>query len=301
MVSSSNDTIRNGIAPDSALTATESAQARSFVPFLPADIYLAAFGQGQTRRQKTTRLVLVAIGAALMTASFAAAEDRSPAQLPAAPPAVSSAAPMVATSAPPATPDFAAQVAARLAPMVPAGMRVKSVTLGCNPPPDATLDNVAPGLTQLESQGFVTEFRVNGRLFACSATVNAERQVMVAARDIEPNQPVSEHDFEARWVDAFPNAPGSIAEFPGQGPYVSATLIRAGQPLYANELTRPVVVHPGDQVVVLVKNGPVTVRTQLEAQSSAAVGETATMTNPASGTPVMVTVTGPKTAELVMQ
>ena len=84
-------------------------------------------------------------------------------------------------------------------------------------------------------------------------------------------------------------------------PYVSATLIRAGQPLYENSLRRPIAVHPGDQVTVLVKNGAVTVRAQLQAQTQAAVGDSATMINPASGMPVAVIVTGPRIAELVMQ
>lgn len=303
MPSSNNDAMLDSVAPDSVLAAAGSVHARSFAPLLTAEVYLAAFGHGTARRQKATRLVLVALGAALMTASFAAADDRAQAQLPSPPPAIASTAPAVAASTPaqPATSDFAAQVTAQLAALMPAGMRVQSVALGCNPPAGATLDSVAPGVGRLESRGFVVGFRVNGRPFACSATANAERQVMAAAHDIEAGQPVSEHDFETRWVDAFDNAPGSLTEFPQQGPYVSATLIRAGQPLYARELTRPVVVHPGDQVMVLVKNGPVTVRTQLEAQSAAAVGETASMMNPASGTPVMVTVTGPKMAELVMQ
>jgi flagella basal body P-ring formation protein FlgA len=54
-------------------------------------------------------------------------------------------------------------------------------------------------------------------------------------------------------------------------------------------------------VTVVVKNGAVTVRTQLRAQSQASVGDTATMVNPLTGTPVAVTVTGLRTAELVMQ
>ena len=94
---------------------------------------------------------------------------------------------------------------------------------------------------------------------------------------------------------------GALSALPQNGPYVSATRIRAGQPLYPNEIARPAAVHPGDLVATLVKNGPVTVRAQLVSQSTAAVGETATMTNPTSGSLVTVTVTGPKTAEVVMQ
>lgn len=197
--------------------------------------------------------------------------------------------------------DFTAQVAARIAPLMANGMRLESVALGCNPPADATLKSVAPGLTRVESRGFVVEFQLKDRTLACSATLSASRQVLFAAHDIESNQPVTEQDFELRDIDAFAGPMAALSAFPQTGSYVSATRIRAGQPLYSNQVTRPAAVHPGDLVATLVKNGPVTVRAQLVSQSTASVGETAMMTNPASGTPVAVTIVGPKMAEMVMQ
>jgi len=41
-------------------------------------------------------------------------------------------------------------------------------------------------------------------------------------------------------------------------------MIRSGQPLYQNSLKRPIAVHPGELVTVLVTNGPVSVRAQLQ-------------------------------------
>jgi flagella basal body P-ring formation protein FlgA len=102
-------------------------------------------------------------------------------------------------------------------------------------------------------------------------------------------------------VDAFSVGSGSLDVFPSNGPYAASTYIRAGQPVYQNQVARPIAVHAGELVMVLVKNGPVTVRAQLQSQSTAAVGETATMINPGSGRPILVTVTGPRAAELVMQ
>jgi flagella basal body P-ring formation protein FlgA len=78
-------------------------------------------------------------------------------------------------------------------------------------------------------------------------------------------------------------------------------VIRAGQPLYQSAITRPIAVHPGEMVTVMVKNGPVRLRALLQAQSQGAVGDSVTLVNPASGTPVMVVVTGPHSAELVLQ
>ena len=141
----------------------------------------------------------------------------------------------------------------------------------------------------------MVELQSGDRSLFCSAMMTASRQVLAAAHDLATDAPVAETDFAPSWVDAFSTAPGALASFPIQGPYISATLIRAGQPLYQNSLKRPIAVHQGEMVTVLVKNGPVTVRAQLQAQSQAAVGDSATMINPSSGLPVAVTVTGPKT------
>lgn len=189
----------------------------------------------------------------------------------------------------------------QLSRIVPNEMRIEGVTLGCKPPPGATLKSVAPGLTILSARSFMVELQSGDRTIFCSAAMNASRQVMAATRDLDANMPVAETDFASNWVDAFSITPGALASFPNQGSYVSAIAFRAGQPLYQNSLRRPIVVHPGDLVTVLVKNGPVTVRAQLQAQTQAVVGDSATMINPGSGMPVSVTVTGPKIAELVMQ
>ena len=197
--------------------------------------------------------------------------------------------------------DLAAQVQAQLGAMVPAGLRVDRVELGCKPPVGATLKAVAPGFAQLTSRAFMVKLEKGDRSTFCSATMDASRQVLTATRDIQPGEPVTSADFQPQWVDAFGGSTGALIEFPNQGPYASATVIRAGQPLYQSALLRPIAVHFGEMVMVLVRNGPIRVRAQLQAQSQAAIGDTVTVVNPASGVPVMVTVTGPKIAELVMQ
>ncbi len=197
--------------------------------------------------------------------------------------------------------ELAAQVLERLRTRMPLGVRIDAVNLGCEPPPNARLKSVAPGVSVLSSRGFVVELGENGRTFVCSAWVDAKRPVLAASRDIAPNQSLSQADFTTTWVDAFSGAPGAFASFPDQGPYVAATDIRAGQPLYPSELARPLAVHPGDMVTVLVRNGPVLVRTRLEARQAASIGQTATMVNPSSGAVVSATVTGVRAAEMVLQ
>ena len=125
--------------------------------------------------------------------------------------------------------------------------------------------------------------------------------MLTATRDIQPNEPVTSADFEPRWVDAFGGSTGALLAFPNQGPYASVTVIRAGQPLYQSALLRPIAVHPGDLVMVLVKNGPITSARAVTGAVASRDWRHRDGVNPTSGVPVMVTVTGPRIAELVMQ
>jgi len=199
------------------------------------------------------------------------------------------------------TNDLAALMQSQLATMVSAGMRVDRVTLGCKPPAGSTLKTVAPGFTQLTSRSFMVELQKGDHSTFCSATMDASRQVLVATRDIQPDEPVTSADFQPQWIDAFGASTGALLEFPVRGPYTSTTTIRAGQPLYQSGLARQIAVHQGEMIMVVVRNGPVSLRAQLQAQSQAAIGDTVTAVNPVSGVPVTVTVTGPRNAELVMQ
>jgi len=194
-----------------------------------------------------------------------------------------------------------ALIADRLAPLVPTGERVDEVVLECDPPAIATLGEVAPGVTQLQSRGFLVVLNYANRTLTCGATVRAERQVLVAVRDLMPGDPVTASDFRAQWVDAFGGVANNLTEFPQGAGLVAASAIRAGQSLGPWQLKRPEQVHPGDLVAVTVADGPVTVRAQLRATSAAALGETVTVINPDSGLPVTATVTGPKTAQLEIQ
>lgn len=245
-----------------------------------------------SNKAKIIAIAYAALATLLITPAFAVAEPRAAAA------SSSSASGDADTND---TGDLAAQIQSQLATMVPPGMRVDSVRLGCKPAPGSMLKAVAPGFVELRSRSFMVEFQKADRSSFCSATMDASRQVLTANRDIQPNEPVTSADFEQRWVDAFGASAGALLEFPSQGPYISSTMIRAGQPLYQIALSRPIAVHTGEMVMVLVRNGPVRLRTQLQAQSQGAVGDSVTVVNPASGIPVTVTITAPRNAELVMQ
>ena len=206
-----------------------------------------------------------------------------------------------ASGAPDIAADLESQIQAQVPAMLPEGMRVDRITLGCKPAAHAILKTIAPGYSRLSARSFMVELDDGTRSTFCPATMDASRQVLVAIRDLQPNQPITAEDFQPQWIDAFSGAVSALSSFPEQGPYASATMIRAGQPLYQSALTRPIAIHPGELVMVTVKNGSVRVRAQLQAQSQAAVGDSVTLINPSSGTPVMVVVTGPHTAELELQ
>jgi flagella basal body P-ring formation protein FlgA len=233
------------------------------------------------------RILRIGFGAALITIGSAAAASAS----------LSSTNP----PSPSASPKTTAEIATKVTALLPEGTRLRSVDLGCQPPAGAVLKEVAPGITQLNSRGFVVEFQTGDRTVTCSATLEAERLILVAARGIAPGEMLSAADFEPSWTDAFGGSTTALSSLPGAGPFVATTAIAAGQPLLAVEITRPLAIHPGDLVTVVIKNGPVTVRTLLEARSAAAIGDSASLINPESGMPVAVTVTGEKTAELVIQ
>jgi flagella basal body P-ring formation protein FlgA len=203
--------------------------------------------------------------------------------------------------APDVAADLEAQIKAQLPAMVPQEMRVDRVTLGCKPTAHAILTTIAPGFARLNSRSFMVELTDGPRTVYCSATMDASRQVLVAIRDIGSSESITAGDFQSQWIDAFSGATNALSAFPDQGPYASATVIRAGEPLYQNAITRPLAVRPGEMVTVVVKNGPVRLRALLQAQSQGAVGDSVSLVNPASGTPVMVVVTGPHSAELVLQ
>ena len=237
------------------------------------------------RHDRLERIVLVITGVLLLTAVLAQASTAADSDT------IQSADPD----------DLVTQIATQVAPLLPAATRMKSVTLQFTPPAGATLLGVAPGLGQIRSRFFMVQLQVQGHTMAYGATVEAERQVIVAARNLAAGEPLGDHDVETRWVEAFSSDPGALQELPTAAQYVAASTLRVGEPIYPSSLTREIAVHPGDMVSVVVKNGAITVRAQLQARSAAAVGETITMMNPSSDTPVTVNVTGPKTAELVMQ
>ncbi len=196
---------------------------------------------------------------------------------------------------------LAAQIADRIASLLPAGDRLDGVTLECDPPADATLREVAPGIAQLQTSSFLVVFEHDHATQACGVSLRAARQVLAAVHDIAPGEVVSDTDFRLQWIDAFAGAPGYLVALPLSSGLVAASAIRAGQALVASQLTHPSMIHPGDLVMVTVTDGPVSLHAQLRSNTKAALGDAITLINPDSGQPVAVTVTGPKTASMELQ
>ena len=196
---------------------------------------------------------------------------------------------------------LAAAIADRLTPLLPAGERLGGVDLECDPPAGATLNEVAPGVAQLQARSFLVVLEHDHRTLACGATVRAERQVLIAVRDIAAGEAVTDADFRPQWIDAFGTAANGMVTLPSSTGLVATSAIHAGQAPSAWQLARPPLIRPGDLVTVTVTNGPVSLRAQLRSNATAALGDTALLINPESGLPVAVTVTGLRTAALEMQ
>jgi flagella basal body P-ring formation protein FlgA len=194
-----------------------------------------------------------------------------------------------------------ARIGEQLQPLVPPETRLRSVSLGCSAGPDTQLKAVAPGVSQLSSPSITVELEHNGRTRLCSALVALQHRVLRAARDIPPGQELSAADFTSGWADAASLAPGALSSFSLPAPRIAAVFIPAGAPVYANQLVRPVAIRAGELVSVLVRNGPVTLKTRMQARSNAAVGDNTVLLNPAGATAVTVRVTGPHSAELLLQ
>ncbi|HJU10562.1 MAG TPA: hypothetical protein VJ728_06785, partial [Candidatus Binataceae bacterium] len=78
------------------------------------------------------------------------------------------------------SPELIQQIETQIAPLLPEGVRLRDVALGCEAPANAQLSQVAPGVSRLNSRGFVVELRDGERTLACSATLEAERRILVA-------------------------------------------------------------------------------------------------------------------------
>ncbi|GEM_PF-1896800 len=193
------------------------------------------------------------------------------------------------------------EIIAHLAGLLPAGTRIKDVKLQCEITKQTKFKSLAPGITRLVSPNFLVELDDGGQQKLCTASVQAEREVLFAVRNVQLGEPVSAKDFAPRWVDAFFGAPGALDRLPDLHGAVAAMPIQANQPLYSTSLRRPTAVRPGDMVAVYVKNGAVRVRAMLQSRSTASVGDTAIVVNPQTGVPVVVKVTGVRTAEMVME
>ncbi len=194
-----------------------------------------------------------------------------------------------------------AEIAKRLAPLMAPGVRIATVKIACPVAAGTTLKDVAAGVSRLTSRTFMVELENNHHSRLCGASLEAQKQVLVASRALAAEQPVSARDFTPGWVDAFTGAPGASSSFDFSGPLVTTTFIGAGQPLYATQLAKPTAVRPGDMVTVVVKNGAITVKTTLESRTTASIGDSATVLNPETGASVQIHVTGLRTGELVMQ
>jgi flagella basal body P-ring formation protein FlgA len=190
------------------------------------------------------------------------------------------------------------QIARHVAAKLPEGAILDSVHLDCTVKGAAALTAVAPGVRTLVAPSFMVEIKENGKPRFCGASVEAKRAVLFAAHDIPEGARVKASDFVARPVDAFTGAPGALSSFDFSRAVKAGMPIPKGDPLYPGALRRTLAVGPGQNVAVLVKDGPVELRTTLRSESAGLVGDAVTLVNPDTGKTISATITGPKAAEI---
>ncbi|MBQ5949778.1 flagellar basal body P-ring formation protein FlgA [Massilia sp. ST3] len=132
--------------------------------------------------------------------------------------------------------------------------------------------------------------------FVVRARISA--QVAVTAAPVGPNQPLNDADIalERRDITNIPDAVGDPALALGQS---SRRSLRAGEILRASQLTAPVVVKRGDQVIMVARHEGIEVSMAGEALDAGARGAIVRVRNAASGQVVRMRVAGAGTVEPV--
>jgi flagella basal body P-ring formation protein FlgA len=197
--------------------------------------------------------------------------------------------------------EITAEIAQQLEPSLPEHTRVAAIHLNCQVDQGTKLVQMASPAGRFLTRVVTVQLESNGHRRYCAATLDAQRQVLVAVRDLQPGASVTAADFVPGWVDAFTITANAADSLVFDAPMVAVVPIKAGQPLYPSQVGKQLAVHPGDLVAVRVINGAVVVRTYLQARGPGAVGDNVNMVNPDSGTSLVVKVTGDRTGEIQLQ
>lgn len=197
--------------------------------------------------------------------------------------------------------ELQAQIAQRLKSLLPPDTRLAGLRLECAPPRGAKLTEQGLGFTQLNMRSFMVPLQEGTRVGYCPVSVQMQRRVVLAARNIPANEPLSQEDFTKGWVDAFATAPGALQKLDLSTEMIAQVPLRAGEAIYPTQIARPMAVHAGDPVLVMVRNGAVMLRTTMQARGSGLVGDPLLVINPESGSALRATITGVDTAEVMLR
>lgn len=132
--------------------------------------------------------------------------------------------------------------------------------------------------------------------FVVRARISA--QVAVTAAQVGPNQTLTDADItlEKRDITNIPDAVGDTSQILGQSTRRS---LRPGEILRASQLTAPIVVKRGDQVIMVARYEGIEVSMAGEALDAGARGAVVRVRNAASGQVVRMRVSGAGTVEPV--
>lgn len=120
------------------------------------------------------------------------------------------------------------------------------------------------------------------KTFACSATVEAYGEILIAVEDLPRNAPLSEHSFRSEKRALSPLREAVVGPQTDLSGYVAARTIRSGEVLSQRSIVPRVVVKRRQIVMVETQVGSLRVHTQARADADGAEGDIILCTNPSS-------------------
>lgn len=149
---------------------------------------------------------------------------------------------------------------------------------------------------------FSVSLTVDGRevsRLVMQARIRVFREVAVAVGQIPARQLIDESDVALRRMDISSTRGKSFSETKDVVGMATTTLIRAGQVVTANSLTKPLLVRRGEAIHLIASRPGFVIRTMGIAQSDGRRGQIIQVLNPSSRKKIEAEVTGPQRARVI--
>jgi flagella basal body P-ring formation protein FlgA len=124
---------------------------------------------------------------------------------------------------------------------------------------------------------------------------NTDASIVVPARDIARGEIIAKSDLAYGTAQASQMRSGTITDAEGLLGMQARRYLRAGEPVLASDVRKPIVVTKGETVTMTFDAPGISLTATGRSLGEGGIGESVTVVNPASYRQVMATVTGPGT------